>query len=247
MDIGLKLLAGLPIEINKIGELYPLTLKEMANIGETQYNKYLSALCFEIEDVLSEDDLEGVEGVTTYDILMANCLSNEDYRKLIIEAMSVFFKEDINFHRYSKDNVNYAFFCLGELEEEKIINRDSFEEIKIILQQQNNIQKSKKEEYNPANDKARQLIEKMKKDRQNAPKPKQFVDLHSIISGVAWKGGVGIGSIWDVTIYQLYDAYYRLNIVDTYDKTLNGIYSGTVDAKQTDFKKLNWSNIIKLD
>lgn len=247
MDMGLKFLAGLPIGVCDIGDIHPLTLREIATIGEIQYNKYLSALCFEIEDVLSGEDLDGVEGISTYDILMANCISNENYKELITSAISLFFKDDVSFYAYSQEGNNYAFLYLGELEEERIINKDNFENIKLILQQQNNIQRSKAEEYNPANEKARQLIEQIKKNRQNAPKPKQLVDLHSIISGVAWKGGVGIGSIWDLTIYQLYDAYYRLNIVDTYDKTLNGIYSGTVDGTKTDFKKLNWSNIIKLD
>jgi ABC-type multidrug transport system ATPase subunit len=151
---------------------------------------------------------------------------------------------------FFKDKVSYSdeyyLFYLGDIHDGRIIYRDNYEEIKAIIRKQNFIQEKKKEEYNPANEQARQFIEKLKRLKKERPKTKETVNLHSIISSIAWKSHIGIHAVWDLTIYQLFDAYYRLDVVDNYDKTLAGIYAGTVDASKINMKELNWSKIIRL-
>lgn len=247
MDIKLKLLAGLPINVDGVGKLYPLTLRDIAEIGEKTYNSYLNVLCFDIEDLDISDEIKNIEGITTFDIIMSNCIQNKEFKSTVIDSLSLFFREDVNFSLEKINESDFYLLHIGDLKDQRIIHRENFESIKDILKQQNNISKAKEEEYNPANETARKLIEKIKKNKQNAPKPKNNIDLHSIISGVAWKSHIGINNVWDLVICQLYDAYYRLDIVDNYEKTLYGVYAGTIDAKKTDFKKINWSNIIKLD
>lgn len=247
MDIKLKLLAGLPIEVEGVGEVYPLTLKEIAEIGDQTYTEYLGCICFDLEDLEGFEEVKEIEGISTLDIIISNCIQSEAFKNKVINSLSLFFREDVFLFEEKINGNEFCLFHIGNLEDQRFIHRDNFEIIKDILKQQNNMVKNKEEEYNPANETARRLIEKIKKNRQNTSKPKQNIDLHSIISGVAWKSHIGINDVWDLTIYQLYDAFYRLDIVDNYDKTLYGVYAGTVDAKKTDFKKINWSNIIKLD
>lgn len=234
----LQLLAGLPTTIKDVGSIHPLKLSEIAEMGEDRYNQFLNVLCFDVDDL----ELENVDltALTTYDLIVTQCEVNKEYLQLVTDALSMFFKDKVG---YSNE---YYLFYLGDIRDGRIIYRDNYEDIKAIIRKQNFIQEKKKEEYNPANEQAKQFIEKLKRLKKERPKTKETVNLHSIISSIAWKSHIGIHAVWDLTIYQLFDAYYRLDVVDNYDKTLAGIYAGTVDASKINMKELNWSKIIRL-
>ncbi len=104
--------------------------------------------------------------------------------------------------------------------------------------------KELKEEYNPANEEARKIIEKIKENKKNAPKPKELITLSSMISGLGWKANnINIFNVWDLTVYQLYDGLNRLKIIDDYQFTLSGIYAGTIDSGKINLKDINWMKI----
>jgi len=237
-DLELCLLAGYPIDVG-IGKLYPLKLKDIVEIGLTKYNEYLGITTFDIGDM----DLDGVNikesGITTFGFILLNCYGQNgesSFKDKFIMALSLFFKEPVSVDYESGS------FHIGNKEENKIINNDNFEYIQDMLMKQNYIKKEKEEEYNFANDAARKFHEEQKKKRKNAPKIKSNVTLHSIISGIAWKSNsVNIFDIWDLTIYQLYDAIQRMDLIDNYKGHLQGIFAGTIDPKKMDFKKINWS------
>lgn len=234
----LQLLAGLPCFIPGVGYLQPLRIRDIAEIGEDVYNRYLSSLCFELKDV--GEEISSIEGITTYDVLALQCLHHDDLKEMVLSAFTVFFGESVKF------NEKYVIFYLGELSENRFITRDNYEFIRQVLRKQNFIPETAEEDYNPANERARKLIEEIKKNQRNAPKNKDKT-LYSIISGIAWKSHIGIKSVWDLTIYQLFDAYYRLELVDAWDKTMTGIYSGSVDGKKVNLKDLSWSKPIKFN
>jgi hypothetical protein len=48
-----------------------------------------------------------------------------------------------------------------------------------------------------------------------------------------------------MTIYQLYDGYYRLSIIDSCNNLAQGIYHGTISQKDVKESELNWAKIIK--
>ena len=126
----------------------------------------------------------------------------------------------------------------------KVINRNNWGNICKIIQMQNCV-KREKEDYNPANEEARKIIEKIKALKRENP-IKESVTLSSMISGIANKSNnLNILNIWDLTTYQLYDALNRLNLIDNYQFTLNGIYAGTVNGKDINMKDLNWMKTFK--
>ena len=90
MDIKLKLLAGLPIYVKDVGNIYPLKLKEVAELGEIKYNSCLSALCFDIDDLNWDENMVMPEGITTFDIMMANCTKDEEFKSIVLEGLSLF-------------------------------------------------------------------------------------------------------------------------------------------------------------
>jgi len=238
-DLELCLLAGYPIE-TEVGKLYPLKLKDIVEIGLTKYNEYLGIATFDINDI-DLGDINIVEGeISTFEFILVNCHYQSSFKDKFIEALSLFFKESVSL------DIENNIFYIGEKEEEKIINNDNYEYIQDLLMKQNYLKKEKKEDYNPGNEQAKKFIEKLKKNKRNAPKPKSDVSLHSIVSGIAWKSNnISIFDVWNLTIYQIYDAVQRMDLIDNYEGHLQGIFAGTIDPKKLDFKNINWTKILK--
>jgi hypothetical protein len=241
-DIELKLLAGIPIEIENVGKLYPLTIRDIALLGNDKFNMYISSLVFDVENLDNyEDNLDKFDDLSTFDVISVYCIHDEKFRNLTIEALNTFFKEEIIF--YAK----YSVFIVGDIDNKNIINRDNYDDIKYVLRKQYNIAKMEKETHNPANERAKKMIEEIEMAKKDKPKikPKEKINLHSIISSIAWKSHIGINAIWDLTVYQLYDAFYRLGLIDNYDKIMSGIYAGTASYKYINYDDINWSKIIE--
>jgi hypothetical protein len=193
----------------------------------------LGTLCFDIEDLENYEQIKTeIADLKPFDVIYNFCIYDNNYSEKILNIFKLFLKQDVYI-----DKINGVFYT----RDKNIIDRNVFDEIIKVLKVQNHIQKSKEEEYNPANSKAKEFIEKIKKIKKNAPKSKDNIDLHSIISGVTWKSGKNIGEIWGLTIYQLFDAYRRLDIVDNYSNIMYGIYSGSIDLKKINQKEIFWS------
>jgi len=227
MDLNteLKLLKGSSFFVDDI-EIKPLKLKDIVDIDYFKYLQYLNIYILELSDIFT-DFPDEFKGITIFDLLLNSEI--DDLLENLINSIYLFFKPKdlkVNNNEIILDN--------------KIIHRDNWNSICKIIKMQNCVQKIEKETYNPANDKAREIIKKIEANKKNIPQ-KEFITLASMISGVAWKShNLNIIDIWDITIYQLYDALNRLNLIDDYQFTLNGIYAGTVDGKKIDMKKINW-------
>jgi len=226
-DLNLKCLAGLSIMINEYISIRPKILKEIIQTGYDNYNKLVGII------LVNENEIN----TTVYQYLKTICLENEANCDFVLASLQYLF--EINM---AVSEMGFAY--IDEKEEFIVISEDIFNEAVKIIKIQNCVQVKTEEEYNPANERARLLIEKIKKNRENAPKVKDNTSLQSIISGVAWKSYVGI-SVWDLTIYQLYDAYNRLQLIDNYNNVQNGIYTGNIDQSKINFKDLSWSKTIK--
>lgn len=219
---NIKLLAGLPFEIHNVGELKPITLKQIANIGEKQYQQYLNILCFDIDDL--EFEKEVPKDITTYDILISNCVYSVEFKNKVISALSFFFDEEVQFI-----DKHYIFY-LGKFQEERFIYRDNFNEIKEVLAIQNSIHK-RKSDYNPANSKAQEIAERLKKAKEKINKLKakneEELSLSDLISAFAfYNHSVDITKVWNFTIYQFNDQFKRMQLVEKYDLDVQQILQG---------------------
>lgn len=141
---------------------------------------------------------------------------------------------------------------LEELTEDeiKIIHRDNFDDIVSIVKLQNYLEKTKnkEDELNPADEEVRKLQEHMKKMREkveNAKRQQQQddgndreVDFADIVSAVSSKSNsINRLNIWGLTLYQLYDEYARLELIDNYDFSIKAIMAG---AEKINLK--HWSS-----
>ena len=230
-DLNLKLLAGMSIFIENLGILTPLKLRDIIALGELNYNELLSVLLIDKSNIdgLNNQDINNLE------LLMVYSYQNQDFREKTLKALKLFLNKGFFMN-------NEGFFYCDDL----IINNDSFNYFQYVLKCANHIEiKKKEDEIIPGNERARKFMEKLKLSKQNIKKP-EIINLHSIISGVAWKSNnTNIINIFDLTIYQLYDAYHRLENIDNYHYTLSGLYAGTVDGKNINLSNITWSKILK--
>lgn len=226
----LKLLSGTPIDVG-IGKIHPLTIKDIAEIGEEQYNKYLQCLLVDKSNV---DLSKNIDDVKNFDILIALCIQDNNFLKQTMKALDMFFKEKVNIHQN-------GYFYLKDIKNNRFITRDNYDEIVKVIKSINCIAIKEEKEYNPANEKAKKLIEQFKKNKEQTPKKKnKDNELYNIVSAVSWKSELGIQNIFNLTIYQLYDAVNRLNLIDNYNYTMISVYTGSMEVKKNELKKLTW-------
>lgn len=140
--------------------------------------------------------------------------------------------------------------ALGE-DEITLVHRDNFdnlvEAIKILNFLKKPVDKKKREE-NPADEATRMLLEQMKKNEEKVQKAKQRekddngdddeIDISDIISSVTVKSNsINKLNVWKLTLFQLYDEYARLELIDNYDFSIRAMMAG---AEKIDLK--HWSS-----
>lgn len=133
--------------------------------------------------------------------------------------------------------------------EVKLVHRDNFDDIIKIVKLQNYLEdlRSSKEET-PADEEARRLLEHMQKmqekveekKRQQQDDDEDDIDISDIVSAVSSKSNsINKLNIWDLTLYQIYDEYARLELIDSYDFGIKAMMAG---VKKVDLK--HWSSKI---
>ncbi|MNW44433.1 hypothetical protein D3C74_216680 [compost metagenome] len=234
IDLELKMLINIPIELEGAGLIYLPSLKKIAQIGFSTYNQLLSILLIDMKSIGHSID----ESVTEFDILYANCLHNKSFRELAFQGLSLFFCAD----PVLVEEEECYFIRLGE---NGILNSINFSLFQKTLYLANNLKSENEPEYNPVNSKAQEMINLILKARKKQPKLREKMDLLSIVSGLAWKqNGISIQEVFELNIYQIYNGFFFTNNIDHYHHTLTGIYAGTVDGKGIKMSDIHWANKI---
>jgi len=243
LDLNIELFLNNYIEIPDVGKLYCLTNDEIKKIKFTKYNQYLSMLCLEKEQIKTflSDYLKDEDDISTFEYLVSVSYHDIQFRQLILDALSVFFKEEIIFSMES------LCFFVGDLNLNNVINIHNYEYIKFILKKQNGIQTEEPEKF--ANSIAEQMAKKLKQMREKYNKSKinddQIYDYSDILSSISAKHhSINPLNIGQLTVYQTLDQFKRLNKIDKFDIDIQSLLHG---AKQDDIKLENWfSKINKL-
>ncbi|UNY48873.1 hypothetical protein P9294_gp158 [Bacillus phage FADO] len=134
----------------------------------------------------------------------------------------------------------------------KFVHRDNFDEIVEIVKTQNYLTKpiEKINGSNPADEETKKLMEHMENMRNKVNEKKRLqkemdgesdnIDISDIISSVTAKSNsVDKFNVWSLTLYQLYDEYARLELIDNYDFSIRAMMAG---AEKIDLK--HWSSRI---
>lgn len=237
--IELKLLANLPIPIGM--ELYftAPTLKQIISMGDHHYDRIISTLLINKD---SSEDMSA-SGLSSFEIFYVNCDANPEYWELARLGLQAHLQMEPRLG----ESRNEVFIYFDDNPELKL-NNNNFEYFQSLIIYSHHVSFDK-EEYKPANDKAKALIEKLQEGKNEILRKKeQIYSLASKISGIAWKSNaVNIFNVFDMTIFQFHDALNRLEQVDNYLFTIQGIYAGNVDSKKINLSHLHWSRKLKGD
>jgi hypothetical protein len=232
-SIELKFLLGQSVSLNGIKVSSPL-LKHVVSIGYDKYNHALSSLLF---DKNRHPELKNLKE-TNFEILIHFFSHDDSFRNAIELGSRLVFENDIS----AGISGEIPHLKVGD----NIITPEIFPDVQSLIKIANKIpDTSTQEEFNPANSKAREFIEKIKGDRAKKPQKKPASNLHSLISGLSWKShNISILDIDKLTIYQLYDGYYRMENIDHYNNIMTGIYTGNVDSTKIKIQENTWTKII---
>lgn len=241
VDLRLKLLGGDSLFTKNV-EITPITLRDIKDVGYSNYAKYLSILTLD-KDTLVDDPK--AKAMSLIEIIAQSGVA--ELIDAFSDALCYFLKE-------KKEDllVTSRSFVFGGYKEEnpedcRVIDSNNYLDFISILKYQNCITSpSEKLEAIPADDKARQILEKLKKGKEAVQSSKRKassgsdIDFADIISSVSTKSNTyNKSTIWDMTVYQLYDEYKRLEAISGYEISIKAMMAG---AKIEDLK--HWSSKI---
>lgn len=226
----LTMFLGEPVKITDNVFLYSPTIKEIQEIGESQYQLYLHFCSFDLKKIVV--DLYGVSELEAKEIEKDQeyflICSNKDMVLNICEGLSFFTKKIVTF-----EEEFLAFKC----EKDFLINPDTYSMIAKIIQELNGVEKSKKEKlptfpnkrveekyYKMLEKKKKALIEKNKKDGL------QLKDVLSILC--TFQGnGISIHNVKSLTIYQVYEQFERMGLKESHSRLLPIWAAGNLGEK----------------
>jgi hypothetical protein len=229
------------VYISKVGGIICPTLQDIADIGgDSIYQYYLNILIMDASQlftILGKADV--YEAMTDEERLQLNVydilIGDDKTAELLRGSLDFFVKEDVVFikeHRVFEVKGNVFVKENEEMVEKYItigvINRENFSDVVDVICQRNNIKN--KDDSDPKKAKSKKalaILEKLKKGRESMTKTKKTdenMELGNIISAVANKSqSLNITNIWCLTVYQLWDCFFRLTNNAIYDIGCTGV------------------------
>lgn len=251
LDISLKLLTGLPIKVENFGEVQPLTIKEIIDYGYSDYSQSLNLFLLSKDSLrdtvlkdVTDEELDGISNLELI-IFMSTDEVIEDFEKsckFFFRCQNAYVdKEDFCIYlKYSEDNF-------------KVIDRNNYDSIIDVIKLQNYLDSVSDEEdiNNNESEETRKFKEKMKKLQKERDRVKRkrdneeddednTVTIYEIISSLSTKSNINDIDILNLTIYQLYTKFKRLELITQYDLNVQSMLAGASGVKLK-----HWSTRLK--
>lgn len=213
-DYTLSLMAGTEIPIPEIQiTLHQPTIKEIAMIGENDF--FIGIQCICIQKTMFTQDKKLLSEISNFQIFMTvmNEKETQDKKEKVLAVLTILFpkyKAALTPQSliFMKDNNTY------------MIDEKNFELLQRILQKIFRLENTGQDIYNPINDQARRIAEKLMRGRQIVAAQKAAMNNETSGSIFAQQVSiltVGLGSMsledcLNLTMYQLYDLVERFNL-----------------------------------
>ena len=211
----LNLISNSDISYDRICTFRHITLNDIKNIGLSKYDAYICTLHLDVETINKICHVEfDSSSIDIFDILV----SDESLRNSVCEAFSFFIAGNVVF------NQSYNTFAIckdGTNDVIGVINKDNFREVASGIFQLNFIPYDELLETGNTSKKAKNILDKLKKGRAKLAKAKggdSNINIPNMISSiVAYGKNYTYENIWSLTVYQLYDLFFRLNAKTQFD------------------------------
>lgn len=236
-----ELITGSPINLNGVCKIHPLTLREIGNVGYSEYQSIISLITVD-KNTLSQSKDVNFDNLESYDIIVATCKDNKSFKRTIEDGLSLLTKEPVRFFTES------AIFIVGTSEEIKdkssnirIIDKNIYTQIAKVVRFQNLIKPPedvKEKVY--ASEKARMLAEKRERGRKMMADAKGIspTTIEDLISMAGVFTG-NINKVMDWTIYQLHSQCEAFINREQHESKFQQLLAGA-DPKKVKLDK-HWS------
>lgn len=250
----LNLILGLPLETSVPNlKIKQFTLKEIADKGYYNYLAIVSAITQSGDDYLKmlvdspiymdlylkKNELHSIDFIMLFS-------EDEDFKnhyETSLEYLLGLERGQINIENFSNQLLFKEDLSNDDI---KLIDKHMFDELLFLIKVSNGlVDISEDSEANPYDDKAKEIYDKMKKNRAKInrikadeadEKPKGLADL---ISGLTARSpSTNKENVLSYTLYQIYDEYARLYIIDGYEMSVKSIMFSQ-DAEISDWGRPN--------
>lgn len=215
------------------------TIKEIAYIGEENFFIGCELLNFS-KDILNKEDKINLEDKSNFEILMSimgdKNIAAQKSKTCAIMVLMLLFPEYKIIIKKNKISL------IKENEDEHSINNNNFESFRQILISIFCLKMGdeKNPAYNPGNEMAKRIAEKLQKGRAKVAamngESNKISILNRYISILAVGQSKDINSLMQYTVYQLYDEFQRFELKQNYDIYFNAKLAGAKDLDEVD----NW-------
>lgn len=244
------LLSPDPIYIQKVGGIISPKLKDISSIGINTYQYYLTILLMDLKTYFTiigqQEQFKLIPEKDKKQMSIFELLTiDNDSINLLQTVLNFFIKENVMY-----SNEHNMFFVQKDNEIIGTISKEIYPQICDIICQRNYVKSNQEEDLSKIKSKkALEILKKLKKGRtekEKISKADKNMELGNIISAVANKSqSLNILNIWDLTVFQIWDCFARLNNNNIYD-----IQSMSVAAwgdKDNHFDATAWFKRIETD
>lgn len=236
-DCNLALMTGIDIPVPEIQmAIHQPTVKEISFMGEREF--FIAAQCLCIQKSMFVQDKNLLSDVSNFQIFMTVMSEKEtaDKKASVMQLLSILFP------KYKVLMSPRALVFNGEEKDSHMVDETNFEALQLIFGKIFCLANAGQEAYNPANDKAREIANKLMRGRQKVAEQRAAENgggsmLAQYISTLT----IGLGSMslkdcLDLTIYQLYDLMERYGLYINWDIDLKSRLAGAKPDKPVE----NW-------
>jgi hypothetical protein len=222
IDVHLQLLSGQAMYVEGIGNVKPKTLREIVEVGYSKFLEYLNIFTLEVRDFIKDEYLDQVD-IPLFHVILA--FDDDTFQTHFKEAIEFFIEKKVIISRE-----NFTAICYED--ENFYLDSNNFSILKNVIKWQNGIlQTTDKKDLKFKNDRAKKIFERLNKTKEQVDKLKKKeegdLDLADIVSAIGSKSfSLNKLNVFDLTLYQLYDEFKRLDLIDNYHTSLKAVMAG---------------------
>jgi len=227
---NLKLMSGVPIYIEELGfSINQPKIKDIALLGETQFYQSLSYF------LISKDKLNIDVEISDFDLFMYFINQEQSIQKSIADIFTLIIDgiDSIKFYD--------TFIIVNAFGHECIIDEPKFLIIKESLIQIFCLQSQVTGDLNPANKKAREIAEKLRKrkERLAGAESQKNSDIfsHLISTLTIGTNNLSIEDCLGLTIYQIHNLIKRYTLYEQYNMQIQALLQGAKDIELVEWTK----------
>ena len=235
MNNELLLLSGNDIPFPQASiTIHPLTMKEIAYLGEEAFFTGCELLKFS-KDILRIEDKSSLSQYSDFQILMS--ILSDKSASMQNNVSSALMVLDFLFPLYTVKitPAGIAFLNPESGEVCGALTEQNFEDFKQLIVKIFCLEKTSSETYNVQGDLANKIAEKFKRRKQQLAELKQKPEKVAVFSRYISILAVGehkdMNSFMNYTVYQLFDEFQRFELKTAYDAFFKAKLAGAKDIK----------------